>query len=160
ILRTPVGFCRSLALTHAASRSFLPDLGFGVAAQHSLGDGIHDWVDCPYDALTGRGTLADLARAGRAPLSRSLDVLLFERGHAGLESLDELGIAVGADHAIELRAVVGDEAQVLDEDVVGEPAVSLEGEPRLHGDLRPLGGDDARTHHRLVAADLLVHVVE
>jgi len=30
ILRTPLGSCRSLVLTHAASRSFLPDVDVGV----------------------------------------------------------------------------------------------------------------------------------
>src|SRR5262249_47448315 len=102
----------------------------------------------------------DELAGGRTSLAGGLDLLLIQCRHASLESLDELRVAAGADHAIELRAVIGDEAQVLDEDVVGEPAISLEGEPRLHGDLRSLGGDDARAHHRLVARDLLAHVVE
>src|SRR5215472_12374038 len=54
---------------------------------------------------------------GRRALAGRLDLLLVQGRHPGLESLDEFRVAAGADHAIELRAVIGDEAQVFDEDV-------------------------------------------
>src|SRR5437867_1834843 len=99
-------------------------------------------------------------RLAGGPLGRSLGVLLVEGVDPSLETLDQLRVAGGADHAVELRAIVGDQAQVLHQDVVDEPAVALAEEPGLHRHLGALGGDDARPDDRTVAVDLLAHVGE
>src|SRR5204863_2796021 len=78
----------------------------------------------------------------------------------GLEPADELVERGGPDDLVELGAVVGDEAHVLDEDVVDQPALAALEEPRLDGDLGALLGDDPRAHDGAVAVHGLADVAD
>jgi len=62
-----------------------------------------------------------------------------------------------ADDAIELRAVVADEADILDDDVVDLPAVAgAVDHPRFHGHFRPLLRDDLAADDGVLAIGLLL----
>src|SRR5262249_60467204 len=76
-----------------------------------------------------------------------LDELLLLRLHL----LDEVLKGGGLDDLVELRAVVGDEADTLDDDVVDEPAVALLEHPVVDGDFGALLGDDLGPHDGLIA---------
>src|SRR5262249_53923095 len=56
----------------------------------------------------------------------------------------------------DLRPIVADQADVLDQDVVDEPAVALAQHTRLDRHFGLLLGDDLRAHDGVVAVDLLV----
>src|SRR5256886_17368917 len=61
-----------------------------------------------------------------------------------------------ADDAVELGAVVADEADVLDEDVVDQPAIALAQHARLHGHLCLLLGQHLGAYDGVVAVQLLL----
>src|SRR5262245_35933323 len=78
----------------------------------------------------------------------------------GLEPLEQLLEGRGADDAVELGAVVADQAHVLDADVVNKPAVALLTHLRLDGHLGALARQHLRAHGRVLAVDRLVRVVQ
>src|SRR5256886_1936864 len=61
---------------------------------------------------------------------------------------------------IELRSVVGDEADPLDDDVIDEPAVAAPVHSVVDGNLRALLGDDLGAYGRLLTLDRLAGVAD
>src|SRR4029077_3623237 len=85
---------------------------------------------------------------------------LRSQGPVALESPDQLGIRRGPDHPVELGAVARDEADVLDQHVVDEPAITLLQQPGLDRHLRPVLGDDDRPDDGPIPVDPLAHVLD
>src|SRR5262245_6711672 len=87
-------------------------------------------------------------------LGRGLDELVL----LDLHLANELGVRRRLDDLVELRPVVGDEADALDDDVVDEPAVGTLQHPVVDRDLGAALGVDARLHDRLVAVERVAEV--
>src|SRR3989454_8306065 len=83
----------------------------------------------------------------------ALDLLCLQLG-------DEIPVARALDHRVELRAVIGDQADALDGDVIDEPAGTALHHAVVHRDLGPLLGHDPRPDDRLLAVDGLAEVAD
>src|SRR5213078_1202460 len=77
-----------------------------------------------------------------------------------LESPHQLLVGARADDLVELGAVIGDEAHVLDEDVVDQPPLAPAKQPRLDRHLCALLGDHLCANDGLVAVDRLADVAD
>src|SRR3989454_561375 len=104
-------------------------------------------------AITETSAVRALVRraAGAGGLVQELVPLVLEPPH-------QLPVGGRAHDLVELGAVVGDEAHVLDEDVVDQPSVAAVEQPRLDRHLRALLRDHLRTDDRVVAVDRLADV--
>src|SRR5262245_37484802 len=74
------------------------------------------------------------------------------------QRLHQFGVGGPLDDGVELRPVVADQADPLDQHVVRAPLVTLAREAVVHRDLRSLLGDDPRSHRGQVAVQLLADV--
>src|SRR5438477_2955159 len=92
-------------------------------------------------------TDAVIANASCRKGLESLSLLL------GAETLDQHVGRGGLDDLVELGPVAGDEADALDGDVVGEPAIAHPRDPVVDGDLGAALAQEARAHGRVVAID-------
>src|SRR5204863_2399451 len=92
-------------------------------------------------------TDAVIANASCRKGLESLSLLL------GAETLDQHVGRGGLDDLVELGPVAGDEADALDGDVVGEPAIAAPRDPVVDGDLGAALAQEARAHRRVVAID-------
>src|SRR5207253_5369926 len=104
-----------------------------------------------------------MSRWCRSPRRSSLRGLLLRLAPVGLfllvaHHLDKLLIGRGSDDLVALDAVVRDEADALDDDVVDEPPLAAPEHPVVDRDLRPLLGRDRHLDGRLVAVDRFPHV--
>src|SRR5207237_5298137 len=95
-------------------------------------------------------------RARWSPLGAAGAFRLFEELAPAAQALHEILVRRGADDAVELRPVVADEADVLDEDVVDQPAVGLAQQARLDRHLRLLSRHHLGADDGVVAVDLLL----
>src|SRR5882724_8781430 len=77
-----------------------------------------------------------------------------------LELRDEVRVAGALDDRVELRAVVGDEADALERDVVRPPALALREHAVVHGDGRALFRHDQGPDHGAVTVDHLAEVLD
>src|SRR5882724_6828518 len=77
-----------------------------------------------------------------------------------LHLLHQLRVRRGLDDLVELRAVVRNEADALDDDVVDEPAVVLLEHPVLDGDVGARLGDELTQHGGLVALGPVAQVLD
>src|SRR5688572_24986087 len=103
---------------------------------------------------TAGGAMSALAAPGPR-------VLLVQERALRPQALGQLAIRRRADDAVELRAIVADEADVLDDDVVNLPAVAgAVDHPRFHRHLGPLLGDDLGADDGVVAVELLLGEAE
>src|SRR6185436_15517269 len=94
--------------------------------------------------------------AGRSPLGGPL-LFLDELLLLALHLLHELLVGRSRDDLVELRPVVRDQADALDEDVVDEPLVAAEVHPVVDGDLGLRLGDQARLDDRAVGVGGFAH---
>src|SRR3989454_11879354 len=83
-----------------------------------------------------------------------------DRNHFRLHPRHELLIRRSLNDRIELRSVVGDEADSLDDDVIDEPAVAAPVHSIVDGNLRALLGDDLGAHSRLLTLNRLAGVAD
>src|SRR6266852_6216473 len=82
-------------------------------------------------------------------------------GSAGvLEPSNQFVVRGGPDDPVELGPIARDQADVLDQDIIDEPTIRPLHQMRLDGYLRPVLGDNQRPHDRVVAVDLLTHVLD
>src|SRR5262249_57601284 len=102
----------------------------------------------------GAGAAADTLLLGLALAAALLEELVL----LGLHALHEGVVAVGLDDLVELRAVVGHEADALDVHVVDHPALALLEEAIVHGHLGAVLGDDLRADGGEIALDPLAVV--
>src|SRR5438132_8373782 len=85
---------------------------------------------------------------------------LRDRNRFRLHPPYELLIRRRLNDRIELRSVVGDEADPLDDDVIDEPAVATHVHAVVDGNFRFLFGDDLGAHGRLLTLDRLAGVAD
>src|SRR5499425_804718 len=90
----------------------------------------------------GAGAASDTLLLGFALAAALFEELVL----LGLHALDEGVVAIGLDDLVELRPVVGHEADALDVHVVNHPAVTLLEEAVVHRDFRAVLGDDLGAH--------------
>src|SRR5438034_11754606 len=72
--------------------------------------------------------------------------------------LHELLVGRGQDDLVELSAVVRDQADALDDDIVDEPLVAALEHPVVHRDVGAFLGGEPGAHGRLVAVDRLPQI--
>src|SRR5438876_766315 len=102
--------------------------------------------------LTHRRRRRSALRGPLRPLA-SVELVLL-RPHL----LHELLVGRGQDDLVELSAVIRDEADALDDDVVDEPLVAALERPVVHRDVAAFLGGELGAHGRLVAVDRLPHI--
>src|ERR1700730_9867969 len=81
-------------------------------------------------------------------------------GAVALEPSHQFLVRGRPNDAVELGPIARDEADVLDQDIVDEPAIRLLQQARLNWYLRPILGHDQCPHDRTVAVDFLPHVLD
>src|SRR5262249_43667844 len=80
-----------------------------------------------------------------------LPVCVREPLHPGSQVLKQLLVGDGANHPVELRAIAGDQAPLLDQHVVDVPVISLSHQARLDRDRDSKPSDDHRAYRGMVS---------
>src|SRR2546425_1421572 len=149
-MTAPLPNCRSIcaiARSRACRRSLLTSaMRVSLKCLSSILGVARGWRQC-LGTETGR-------RSGyRCDARRScLFATIFDRF---AEPLDQVAIGAALEDLVELAPVVGDEADPLDREIVGQPAVAPTQHPVLHRDLAALPGHDTGADDRQLAVHRL-----